>query len=45
MIDPATMARQRGFMRAIAYAHGSARMIDHTVTSKEMRIVFHTMAG
>ena len=32
-------------MRAIAYAQGTARTIDHSVTSKEILSVFQTIAG
>ena len=45
MIAPATMPRHFEFIRAIAYAHGNARTMDQSVTSKEMRSVFQTMAG
>ena len=45
MMEPATSARHFLFIRAIAYALGSARSMHQNVTSKDMRIVFQTMAG
>ena len=45
IIDPATMARHFLFMRAIAYAHGSASTMHQKVTSNEILKVFQTIAG